>query len=647
MPPSPPCSTTQSAIAADPVGDLASSQPMDSVNPLPLTTPPSASSTSSLLRPTQVTAPTPNHRNSSSYTSLASLPHQQQQDSDDDTAHSSFSVSEFSNVSTPLMSPVHMTRGRTASSGFLIPPQSSVGGGSSGEVSTLASSIRSARPPTPLPWLKTLTISSVLFCNSFNTTVLLPFIAFMVEDFGIAPSPEDVGKYSGFMLASYMTGQMIFSYPWGIAADVWGRKPSLLIGLLGSCICTILFGFSPNFGTALFLRFLCGSLNGIVSITKTTLSEITDQTNQGKAFGVLGVARAVGLVVGPAVGGLLSQVDEKYPETFPPGSLFARFPYAIPCLIGGIISGIGFVASVFILEETRKWPTSEANDNTSSTSNISSMLGFSKPTLPPRASEDSGPSNERTPLLLVEGGSRDEDLEVASREEKKRKGPMTAWELMTDNKISLTIVMYALISGLFIQYDEVFSLWAKEPLHRGGLNFSTSDLGIVFSIGGVFLFVYQLFVYPPLELWLGALKTFRWGVILSIPVFLALPNVGIFGGAVPPPWGDDDERGKAFFGDHVGEAFTSAFIMTANACPSHSRGSANGVAQAFGAFGRMVGPVLAGNLFSWSIENGLSAPFDFHLLFYLLALISAGIYVGSLYVPADVDFRLDDEEEDE
>ncbi|KAJ3111220.1 hypothetical protein HDU96_005898, partial [Phlyctochytrium bullatum] len=452
--------------------------------------------------------------------------------------------------------------------------------------STLASSVRSARPPTPLPWAKTLVISVVLFCNSFNTTVLLPFIAFMVEDFGVAPSPEDVGKYSGFMLASYMAGQMIFSYPWGVAADVWGRKPSLLVGLLGSCVCTILFGFAPSFAIALVLRFICGSLNGIVSITKTTLSEITDSTNQGTAFGVLGVARAVGLVLGPAVGGVLSQVDEKYPKYFPPGSLFAKFPYAIPCLIGGIISGLGFIAAVFVLEETRKWPKPRLPSSTSASPSVSAPSSpnpqrlASPNVIPPspalfRAYKTVKPKpaggatvNETTPLLrppspthgalpmVVETEAEDaakgaatpaaaaqQDVEAAvATEEEKR---MTVWDMLSDRSISLTIYMYALISGLYIQYDEVFSLWAKEPFHGGGLNFSTTDLGLVFTVGGAFLLVYQLCVYPPLERHLGALKTFRWGVVLSIPVFFALPNVALVGGLAPPPWGDDAEGGTA------------------------------------------------------------------------------------------------------
>jgi hypothetical protein len=61
----------------------------------------------------------------------------------------------------------------------------------------------------------------------------------------------------------------------------------------------------------------------------------------------------------------------------------------------------------------------------------------------------------------------------------------------------------------------------------GGLNFDTSHIGLVFSIGGISLFIYQLFLYAPIERRFGPLKTFRWGIIFSIPVFFIIPNVGL------------------------------------------------------------------------------------------------------------------------
>jgi hypothetical protein len=215
-------------------------------------------------------------------------------------------------------------------------------------------------------------------------------------------------------------GQMVFSYPIGVATDIVGRKPILLIGLLGSCVFTAgllrliaqlslkkiqinqsAFGFAPTFPLALVFRTICGSLNGIVSVTKTTLSEITDSTNQGRAFAIMGLFRAIGIIVGPAVGGFLAQVSDKvhiffktpyllnnflfisilfiylkYPSLFPRGSLFDVFPFALPCIVGATISGLGFLACWFCLEETKIFPSSSSSYF--SASSPSSSSGQSK-----------------------------------------------------------------------------------------------------------------------------------------------------------------------------------------------------------------------------------------------------------------------------
>ena len=127
---------------------------------------------------------------------------------------------------------------------------------------------------------------------------------------------------------------------------------------------------------------------------------------------------------------------------------------------------------------------------------------------------------------------------------------------------------------------------------NGGLNFDTSQIGTIFSLGGIFLFTYQLFLYARIERWLGPLRTFRWGIILSIPVFFVLPNVGLLhrDAETYPNWMIWAATVACQCLRTCGalQAFTSSFIMTANSCPSHSRGSANGLTQSFGAASRMV-----------------------------------------------------------
>lgn len=130
--------------------------------------------------------------------------------------------------------------------------------------------MQDTRQATPLPFYKTAVLSSILLCNAIINTILLPFIAFMLHDFGF--TDVEIGKYSGYLISSFMLGQLMFSYLWGHLSDRFGRRPILLVALsLTSCAC-LSFGFSTNYTMAIILRFVTGSVNGIMGVSKTYLA---------------------------------------------------------------------------------------------------------------------------------------------------------------------------------------------------------------------------------------------------------------------------------------------------------------------------------------------------------------------------------------
>ncbi len=138
------------------------------------------------------------------------------------------------------------------------------------------------------PWIKVLVACSMVFCNTFMMTVLLPFLTFMIDDFKVAPLPEDIGRFSGYLVSSFMFGQLLFSYGWGYLSDRYGRRVSMLSGLFLTGLTFLIFGFSSSYSMALTIRFINGSVNGIIGITKTYLAEITNESTQGRAFSMFG-----------------------------------------------------------------------------------------------------------------------------------------------------------------------------------------------------------------------------------------------------------------------------------------------------------------------------------------------------------------------
>ena len=133
--------------------------------------------------------------------------------------------------------------------------------------------------PTPLPWTKVGVVLLVFLSESFSITLLFPFIANMVKDFGAFP-PDEADYYTGLVASAFLLGQCASSPFWGWLSDRVGRRPVLLAGLAANAVTIVLFGLSTSYGWAVGTRVLNGLFNGNVGVIKVYLREVTDSTNQ-------------------------------------------------------------------------------------------------------------------------------------------------------------------------------------------------------------------------------------------------------------------------------------------------------------------------------------------------------------------------------
>jgi len=76
------------------------------------------------------------------------------------------------------------------------------------------------------------------------------------------------------MQSSFAAAQLLTAMIWGRLSDHGGRKRCLLIGLSGTMISCVGFGFSTTFWHALIFRMIGGALNGNVGVMRTMISEI-------------------------------------------------------------------------------------------------------------------------------------------------------------------------------------------------------------------------------------------------------------------------------------------------------------------------------------------------------------------------------------
>lgn len=87
-------------------------------------------------------------------------------------------------------------------------------------------------------------------------------------------------------------------------SDSWGRKPIVLLGLLGTVSATLVFGFSTTYTQALIARSAAGLLNGNVGVIRTMVAEmVVERAHQAKAFSVMPFVWSAGSILGPVLGG--------------------------------------------------------------------------------------------------------------------------------------------------------------------------------------------------------------------------------------------------------------------------------------------------------------------------------------------------------
>lgn len=130
--------------------------------------------------------------------------------------------------------------------------------------------------------------------------MVIPILPFLVESFGAG------GAAMGALMASYAIMQLIFSPFWGDLSDRYGRKPILLVGVLGNALAQVLFGLSNELWMLFAARILAGALSSAALPTAMAfISDSTDEKDRGAGMGMLGAAMGLGMVLGPGIAGAL------------------------------------------------------------------------------------------------------------------------------------------------------------------------------------------------------------------------------------------------------------------------------------------------------------------------------------------------------
>ncbi len=149
--------------------------------------------------------------------------------------------------------------------------------------------------------------------------IVIPVLPLYAEEFGAT------AWQIGLLVGVYSFAQFLFSPVWGKISDRVGRRPVLIVSVIGTAIGFFLMGAAPELGPKLGIavlpllfasRILDGISGGNISTAQAYIADITTPEERSKSMGMIGAAFGLGFMIGPAIGGIMSSISLGAPFYF-------------------------------------------------------------------------------------------------------------------------------------------------------------------------------------------------------------------------------------------------------------------------------------------------------------------------------------------
>lgn len=151
-------------------------------------------------------------------------------------------------------------------------------------------------------------LSAALVIVTLGFGMVIPIFPFYIEAMG------GRGSALGLLVATAALTELIFGPVWGGVSDRLGRKPVLVIGLVGYALSSLLMGLSTELWMLYAARALSGVLSSATASTALAIvGDITSKEDRGGGMGIVGAASGLGIILGPGFGGWLGAISLSTP----------------------------------------------------------------------------------------------------------------------------------------------------------------------------------------------------------------------------------------------------------------------------------------------------------------------------------------------
>ena len=317
------------------------------------------------------------------------------------------------------------------------------------------------------------------------------------------------GLYVGLIASSFALAQFSTNFFWGWLSDRIGRKPVVLIGTITTAACFFAFGFCRTLWQAILVQVFMGLGNGNQAVISTCLGEITDRSNQSKAFTYLPVIYGIGGITGPLLGGLLAGRGGT--------EMTKTYPYLVPNMLSAGILLVDAIITILYLEESLE--------------DVQGLPPFGKrfQNLFPQFWQFLGGSTRPT---YTRPGSGDDDESEIDEDEATEGGDSTTEPDTTHlhakdvlNRDTILILATFFIFQLSnISYNSLYPVFAQAAAPTGR-DLNPEEIGISLGFAGAITILFQVGVFGRLRDKIGNRTTYRIGLGLFVLAYFLMPFV--------------------------------------------------------------------------------------------------------------------------
>ncbi|KAI6084126.1 MFS general substrate transporter [Hypoxylon rubiginosum] len=416
---------------------------------------------------------------------------------------------------------------------------------------------------------------------------IFPYINQMVQENGNLDE-VDVGFYGGLIESLFSLTQMLVMLAWGRASDRFGRKPVLVLSLVGISACTSVFGLSRSIWQMIALRCAAGVFAGTIVTIRTMIAEHSTRHTQARSFSWFAFSGNVSLFFGPLIGGALADPASQYPGAFGGVPFFEEYPYALSSIVVGCIGLTAVVTSAVFIEETLHKTTKSADNDDGEAANA-----------PPKPA------------------------------------PASALKLLKAPGVGIVLLNYGNAMLLGLAYTAIVPVfWFTTPA-LGGFGFTPLQISILMGLTGLSQALWLLLIFPPLQ--------HRWGTngvlracAIVYPFFIALmPFLNLI-------LAQGTRAAEISFwvlcsvslviGPGVSMSFTAVQLAINDVSPSpESLGTLNAMALTITSGLRAFSPILFTSLFAVGIKHHIVWGY---LVWVILTALTLAFIVVTRYLPA-------------